>query len=139
MEQRREFFASLEGIRGYAFLLVFLIHYTCISITERPGRRILYPLFLLNNTAWFLVPIFFVLSGFLITRILLHTQNRDGYFRVFYLRRALRVLPLYYLTLFALIATVIVNHWPLNSSWLLYLVYLQNFRYLALEGNYHFV
>jgi peptidoglycan/LPS O-acetylase OafA/YrhL len=78
MEQRREFFASLEGIRGYAFLLVFLIHYT--AVTDRPTKLYLYPPFLLNHTAWFLVPIFFVLSGCLITRILVSTQHRIGYF-----------------------------------------------------------
>jgi peptidoglycan/LPS O-acetylase OafA/YrhL len=136
MEQRREFFASLEGIRGYAFLLVFLIHYTAVAV--RPTNLYLYPFFLLNHTAWFLVPIFFVLSGFLITRILLNTQDRDGYFRVFYFRRAIRVLPLYYLTLFVLAAIVAVQHWQFHRGWILYLVYLENFKFSALQNEGHF-
>ena len=125
----REYFPALEGIRGYAFLLVFLIHYT--EVYQRPTRLALYPLFLLQNTAWFLVPIFFVLSGFLITRILVNTREREGYFRVFYLRRTVRIFPLYYLTIIPIGLVGLLRHWPLRPQHLLYLAYLQNFSHIA--------
>ncbi|WP_158793904.1 acyltransferase [Granulicella sp. L60] len=125
----REYFPSLEGIRGYAFLLIFLIHYT--EVYKRPSHLALYPLYLLQNTAWFLVPIFFVLSGFLITRILLYTREREGYFRVFYLRRAVRIFPLYYLTILPIGLFGLLRHWPLQPAHLLYLVDLQNFSHIG--------
>jgi peptidoglycan/LPS O-acetylase OafA/YrhL len=133
MEQRREFFASLEGIRGYAFLLVFLIHYNV-----RPANPFYNSFYLLTNSLLFLVPIFFVLSGFLITRILFATQDREGYFRAFYFRRAVRVFPIYYLTFFVIAVIVLIRHWQFHPSLLLYLVYLQNFNYTALQGNIQF-
>jgi peptidoglycan/LPS O-acetylase OafA/YrhL len=134
MSTRREFFSSLEGIRGYAFLLVFFLHYLCAYFAP-PANPVLYPLYLLNQTAWFLVPIFFVLSGFLITRILLATREREGYFRVFYLRRSMRILPLYFLTLLVLFLIMYAHHWPMHREWLLYLVYLQNLSHACLMGD----
>lgn len=135
--ERRDFLPSLEGIRGYAFLLVFVIHYN--EVYERPARLSLYPFFLLYQTAWFLVPIFFVLSGFLITKILLNTRERVGYFRVFYLRRALRILPLYYLTLGVLAVVILLCRFPMHKNWLLYLVYLQNLKFSVMNTDKHFV
>ena len=54
---------------------------------------------LVLGVSWLAVPIFFALSGYLIGGILYDTRNREGYFKVFYSRRILRIFPVCYLTL----------------------------------------
>jgi len=91
--------AALDGLRGIAIFLVLLYH--C-----------LYPLRRLGSTVgWVGVDLFFVLSGFLITGILLDTRQNKNYFKTFYIRRSLRIFPLYYLFLigFFIIAPILLN------------------------------
>ncbi len=81
------------------------------------------------------VDLFFVLSGFLITKILLKTKESDGYFKNFYARRCLRIWPLYYsLLLFVFVMTPLLR--PSESAtvfarrsspWWAYPLFLQNF------------
>ena len=86
-------YPHLDGIRGIAILLVLLFH--CASVTSpRTVSQELY--FTLASAGWIGVDLFFVLSGFLITGILIDTYHSPFYFRNFYIRRALRILPLYY-------------------------------------------
>jgi peptidoglycan/LPS O-acetylase OafA/YrhL len=90
---------ALDGLRGVAILLVLMFH-VGTELTDRFER--------VFGWGFMGVDLFFVLSGFLITRILLATKNAPRYFRNFYARRALRILPLYYGVLLGL--TVL---WPL--------------------------
>jgi peptidoglycan/LPS O-acetylase OafA/YrhL len=133
--QKPEYFPSLEGIRGYAFLAVFFVHYTAGS--NNPHHLRSYLVYVASRMSWFLVPIFFALSGFLITRILIATREREGYLRVFYLRRAVRILPLYYSVVAIAVVVAVAAHWtPLfQPHHLLYLFYLQNFTLKSLSPH----
>ena len=84
---------ALDGLRGLAALMVVVFHTTYLDragvfddLVFRGSRGL--------QTG---VDIFFVLSGFLITAILIHSRGQEGCFRSFYVKRALRILPLYYL------------------------------------------
>jgi peptidoglycan/LPS O-acetylase OafA/YrhL len=87
---------ALDGLRGLAIALVLLVHF--VVIADFPGRL---PgglsdwLNRLSYAGWVGVDLFFVLSGFLITSILLASRADPLYFRRFYGRRALRIFPLY--------------------------------------------
>ena len=76
------------------------------------------------------VTLFFVLSGFLITRILLATKETSGYFKNFYLRRTLRIFPLYYLFLllsYYVLPLLFQTSGPAFSQQIFHFTYLQNF------------
>jgi peptidoglycan/LPS O-acetylase OafA/YrhL len=89
---------ALEGLRGVAILAV-LAHQLCIDGYSAPPVvvRAMMPF----QAGWAGVQLFFVLSGFLITGILLDTRSAQNYWSSFYARRALRIFPLYYLLLLA--------------------------------------
>ncbi|PYT96568.1 MAG: acyltransferase [Acidobacteria bacterium] len=82
---------QFDGLRGVAILLVLIGHSGFLEALPHLGG--------LQYTR-FGVDLFFVLSGFLITGILLDSKGSEHYFRKFYARRALRIWPLYYLLLF---------------------------------------
>jgi len=95
MEKRID---ELDGIRGIAILLVFAFHAfkRASYFTTNP---ILDYIAKLTSIGWIGVDIFFVLSGFLITTILLGKRGEKDYFKNFYARRVLRIFPLYYVML----------------------------------------
>ncbi len=93
---------ELDSVRGFAILMVLFFH----GFASRYGTHGLsgFPKLLV----WFLLPgwtgvnLFFALSGFLITGILLDSKHHPQYYRRFYVRRALRILPAYYAILLLL-------------------------------------
>lgn len=118
---------TLDGVRGLAILMVIGFHLFqmipelsqifphSVSVASRLGQ---------NG-----VDLFFVLSGFLITGILLDTRNKPRYFRNFFARRTLRIFPLYYLVLaLVLVATSVVSNerHAAASDWWMW-TYLSNF------------
>jgi peptidoglycan/LPS O-acetylase OafA/YrhL len=91
---------SLDGIRGLAILLVIAHNVQLLDVPTMHGA-IAVAQFVLN-IGWVGVQLFFVLSGFLITGILLDSVGRARGLRHFIARRALRIFPLYYGTLLLL-------------------------------------
>ena len=93
---------ELDGIRGIAALAV-IFHHLCHSTVPLELARGWHPAvsFLWRLTEWWSsgVDLFFVLSGFLITSILLQIRLRKNYYQDFYWKRVLRILPLYILCL----------------------------------------
>jgi len=116
---------QLDGIRGLAILLVMFHNESGI-----------YPSLHLQNifaNGWMGVDLFFVLSGFLITGILLDSKDSESYFRNFYARRCLRIWPLYYSLIVFMFVIVPAIHtgfarmvFEKASPWWSYPLFLQN-------------
>jgi peptidoglycan/LPS O-acetylase OafA/YrhL len=117
---------AFDGIRGYGFLLVFIIHYFPPYQLTQVGSISSRTLKGMESVAFFAVPMFFVLSGYLIGGILLNTQNREGYFRVFYSRRVIRIFPLYYFTLLVIACIDCALKFPLRFQFWIHFLYIQN-------------
>jgi peptidoglycan/LPS O-acetylase OafA/YrhL len=105
--QPRGYIGALDGVRGIAILLVLAFHFGRAS-THRLGLS--HPLLDACDVGWIGVDLFFVLSGFLITGILYDSRNSEHFLRNFYMRRVLRIFPLYYGTLLLLL--LLQGIWP---------------------------
>jgi peptidoglycan/LPS O-acetylase OafA/YrhL len=121
---------ELQGLRGLAVLGVLFYH--CHPRLEGTWVHSA------SLWGWTGVNLFFVLSGFLITSILLEAQGKPRYFRNFYMRRALRIWPVYVLLLAVCYAQ---SDWFIGprpweaikaSPWLAYIFFVQNLFHLAL-------
>ena len=133
---------ELDGIRGIALLAVMLSH--------GAGRYILQTTLLAKLCTYALVPgwsgveLFFVLSGFLITGILLKSKAAGNYFSSFYARRFLRIFPIYYLVVTAGLAAAHYNVWwnsmmPPDRMRIAYYFYAQNWPLFWNHGAYQTV
>ena len=107
--ENRLFYPALDGLRGFALLLVFSQHYLQLP------------------WGWTGVDLFFVLSGFLITGILYDSRDRPGRVRTFYMRRTLRIFPLYYGVLLLLVLSTPLLHWQWSDFWWAWPAYLGNY------------
>jgi len=85
--------SQLDGIRGLAIALVLGCHFIPMLQDGLGKNRIADTLYRIFITGWFGVDIFFVLSGFLITGIILKERQDPDFWSNFYLRRAFRILP----------------------------------------------
>lgn len=116
---------ALDGLRGVAVLLVFLFHYGGGLRSHQPAIRLLG---YLTQSGWVGVDVFFALSGFLITGLLLADRDAPHALRSFFARRALRILPLYFLTLLLAASAALLAgaHLRALRPLLLYAAFLQN-------------
>ena len=84
---------ALDGVRGLAIFLVFLVHFFEPFTAQNPFEKCV---FFIAGYGGLGVDLFFVLSGFLITGILCDTKAGPNFFKNFYMRRFFRIFPLYY-------------------------------------------
>ncbi len=104
---------ELDGIRALAILAVFAVHFFAGGATQDAGAKLhgaARGLYLVAAHGWLGVDLFFVLSGFLITGILLDSRDRPSYFHDFWVRRALRILPLV-VAVVAILTIIYRPHW----------------------------
>lgn len=122
-----KYYTELDGVRTIAAFMVMFLHY--FNGHPLSGNIIFATFQRLIPFGQGGVTLFFVLSGFLITRILLSAKEKKYYFRNFYVRRILRIFPLYFLFLFIFYLTFSYFHnsaTPVFSKQLWYWLYVQN-------------
>jgi peptidoglycan/LPS O-acetylase OafA/YrhL len=127
-----DYFPALDGLRGLAILMIILYH----NFDFLP----------LTYLAWSGVDLFFVLSGFLITGILIKKRDSARFLLNFYARRVLRIFPIYYLSiiLFLFILPNLIkypislDYFIINQYW--FWLEIQNWLFiLKLNGNNNFL
>jgi peptidoglycan/LPS O-acetylase OafA/YrhL len=147
---QRAYYPALDILRGTAILAVVFYHNFDFVSFFRFG--------------WMGVDLFFVLSGFLITNLLLQSVNNKFYFRNFYMRRVLRIFPLYYIVLlsFFLLSPILFSQkgpqttfsyynenkvwfWTYFQNWLMVekgpapVPFLSHFWSLAIEEQFYLI
>ena len=144
----KKYIPALDGLRGIAVIMVILFHF----FTDVP----------LFRYGWSGVNLFFVLSGFLITDILLRTRRQHNYYIHFIIRRCLRIFPLYFLVIIMFFIAALFLY-PLKGQFDYYMMHpfyvwldLQNWLYifhprpgellilghfwsLSIENQYYFI
>jgi peptidoglycan/LPS O-acetylase OafA/YrhL len=134
---------ELDGLRGIAILMVFLLHYIAESHTHDGNFGPLYRFAQIFRLGWSGVDLFFVLSGFLIGGILLDSRSSAHYFKPFYTRRLHRIAPVYYawISVFGVVGFVVSKWGPSYVAELgtasvpvwVYYPFLQNLMFKSLS------
>jgi peptidoglycan/LPS O-acetylase OafA/YrhL len=136
--QRRFYYPELDCLRFFAFFAVFIFHTLPHEADYYSARNIPFAALIasVSRAGSFGVDLFFLLSAYLITELLLREKEAFGHvhLRSFYLRRILRIWPLYFLAIFIGISLTFVDpdqHFPakyvlafmlLSGNWLQSLV-----------------
>ena len=127
------YISGIDGLRAFSIILVIIFHCNLYK-SKGEGYPFLGRVF---DSLDIGVDCFFVISGFLITAILINTRGKKNYYKNFFFRRLLRIFPIYYLLLF--IAFIILpqfshprlEKWSMvNPYW--YWLYLSNI-YIAIN------
>ncbi len=116
-------FTALDGMRGFALIIVFLTHLSSGLGQGGIGHVIKR----VRDMGWVSVDLWFVLSGFLITGILYDTRGDSHFLERFFARRAIRILPVFYLVVALVLILTPIVHYHLRWVQLTYLVYIGNF------------
>ena len=117
---------QLDGLRAFAVFLVLIWHW-------EPSDHVLNTL----PTGLIGVNVFFVLSGFLITKILIKhkfTDNISHTIKSFVIRRALRIFPIYYLVIFATLFSPILSSEAIENHFEYFFFYLSNIYFYLKQG-----
>ncbi len=125
----RSHIPSLDGVRALAILLVVVVHAFYrgpeSGLVGLPAQVVMF--------GWSGVDLFFVLSGFLITSILLEAKGKPRFFRDFYVKRFGRIFPLYYGILIAFPLLLLVDSSKVQAMvenylahWWVYPLFLSN-------------
>jgi len=120
-EPGQVYYEGLDSFRGIGILWIIGCHYFSNNDFFRFG--------------WVSLEFFFVLSGFLITRVLLTSSKKNHFFSYFYIRRALRIFPIYFLFLLVIFSAIFLFSKPnnfifLKENFFYYFIYLQNFLFV---------
>lgn len=126
-----KYLKELDSLRALALFCVVASHWL-------PGNRVV----LAFETGAMGVNAFFVLSGFLITGILLHNRaeaeacgaGRGAIIKQFAIRRSLRIFPIYYLTIFVLYALGPATETHIRENFVYFLTYTANFYFYLNHG-----
>lgn len=126
---------ELDGLRGIAIAVVLLYHCHTKLVSSHFD--------VVAKWGWIGVNLFFVLSGFLITGIIVDSRDDPHFFRNFYARRGLRIWPVYFLLLllnFFIVPLVFGNFWwavheVRGAQWTHYIFFIQNLLFAAMPGT----
>jgi peptidoglycan/LPS O-acetylase OafA/YrhL len=128
---------ALDGLRGVAILMVYLFHY---GGGLQSKNAVVHAFGFISSAGWIGVQFFFALSGFLITGSIWESINEKSLIRNFFVRRALRILPLYGIAL--LVSAIggyiyVLSPATMKGFWI-YAVMLQDIPVLSTMAQYYY-